>query len=149
MSDGAWVGSAVLLTDGVFTGAIISIAWERVPAWRDMPVDHYRTEFRHTLRRMDPAMPVLALVSAVLGIWLATIEQGWRSTSAWTGSLLVILVVGLSAGLLEPVNNAFRRGGSMPDEQVRKLRRRWEHLHVSRTVVSLLAFVLLVAAAAG
>lgn len=149
MSDSAWLSRAVLLADGVFTGAILSIAWERVPAWQDMDVARYRTEFRHALRRMDPAMPVLAVISAALGIWLAIIEQGQRSACAWAGSFLLILVVGLSAAFLEPVNNVFRRGASMSDEQVWKLRRRWGRLHISRSVISLLAFVLLLAAAAG
>lgn len=139
--------AAVVLVDGVFTGAMIAVAWERVPAWRDMPLDRYRPEFKRTLRRMDPAMPALALISAGLGIWLAVVRDGRQSASAWIGSILLINLVAVSVAFLEPVNNAFRRDDAMSDEQLRQLRRRWERLHFSRSAMALLAFLLLVAAA--
>jgi hypothetical protein len=57
-----WWAMPMLLSGGLFVGGLVSIAWERVPAWRaSAPVD-FRTGFAHTLRRVDRLRPALLVV---------------------------------------------------------------------------------------
>jgi hypothetical protein len=55
----------MLTAGGLFAGGVLSIAWERVTAWREADFHDFRTAFAHTLRRVDRVQPVLLAVCLV------------------------------------------------------------------------------------
>lgn len=46
---------------GLFSGGILIVAVERLNLWRRMPVDQYVVDFRRSLYRLDPLMPILGM----------------------------------------------------------------------------------------
>lgn len=48
----AWWALPMLLAGGLFAGGVFSIAWERIPAWREADLPDFQIAFAHTLRRV-------------------------------------------------------------------------------------------------
>src|SRR5438093_3665609 len=97
-----------LLSGAIFTGAISLFAWERVWLWRRMALDEFAVDFRRSLGRVDPAMPILLVISAVGALGLASESHGAKRMlllAALTGQLVVFAG---SAALAVPLNQQFR-----------------------------------------
>jgi hypothetical protein len=59
MSNTAHLAAIVMLgVGGIFAGGIVWYAWERVWIWRRLTLPEYATDFRRSLRKADPAMPI-------------------------------------------------------------------------------------------
>ena len=73
---------------GLFTGGVVWYAWERVWIWRRLPLRAYAVDFRRSVRRADPALPILLVVCAAgaSGFALLTGVSSARS-SPWPHSL--------------------------------------------------------------
>jgi hypothetical protein len=55
----------MLATGGLFTGGVMWYAWERVWIWRRLALAAYAVDFRRSLRKADPALPILLVICAV------------------------------------------------------------------------------------
>jgi hypothetical protein len=138
---------ALVVISGVWTGGIATIAWERIPVWRRLDPVPRAVDFRRSLRRMDPAMPIIAVVILALGVAYALRHDGTARTLTWIALSGVTVIVLGSILLLEPINNKFRRlpeGTPPPDAAA--LHTRWSWLHLGRTVVAVASLALFVAA---
>ena len=143
----AW--SIVMLISGaLFIAGVFPIAYERAPAWRRADDATFRTEFGHTLRRVDRLQPVLLLISVVGAVGFAISASGTAQTLAAAAALCLVAVL-IGSGLrLVPIQRRLTdRATSLSTKEVDHLRTRWLNCHLIRTIVSLLAFVLLVVAA--
>ena len=140
----AWV---MLTFGGLYCGAILFYAVDRVHAWRRMPVDQYVVDFRRSLYRADPLVPIMGIVTE-LGAVVFALNSGDRAAVlAWIGIALIALIIVASITLAEPMNSKFRRlpEGQAPDH-VEQLRISWGRFHQARTIVALGALACLVAA---
>ena len=140
----AWV---MLAFGGLYSGAILVYAVDRVHVWRRMPIDQYVVDFRRSVYRADPLIPIMGILSA-LGAVVFALNSGGRATIlAWIGFALIALIMVASITLAEPMNSKFRRlpEGRAPD-RVEQLRITWCRFHRARTVVALGALACLVAA---
>jgi hypothetical protein len=140
----AWV---MLAFGGLYSGAILIYAVDRVHVWRLMPVDQYVVDFRRSLFRADPLMPIMGIITE-LGTVVFALHSGDRAAVlAWTGFGLIALIIVASITLAEPINSKFRRlpEGQAPD-RVEQLRITWCRFHWARTVVALSALACLAAA---
>jgi hypothetical protein len=139
----------VLLPGGIFTGALSLLAWERVWLWRRMTVEQYAVDFRRLLRRADPAMPILLLVSGIGAVGLATETEGTKQTLLLAAVVCQLAIMVGSLALAEPINSKFRR---LPEDVVpdgvAALRTRWRRLHLARTALALGAYSCIVVAVA-
>jgi hypothetical protein len=54
-----------LVSGGLFAGGASALAWDRVPAWRSMPLPEFRTDFAGVVQRADRVQPGL-LAAAIL-----------------------------------------------------------------------------------
>jgi len=139
----------MLISAGLFAAGVVSIAWERAPAWRAADPASFRVEFAHTLRRMDRLQPALLLVCLISSVGFAVSASGMaRTVAGLAAACLVAVLVGSGAGLV-PIQ---RRLVSIRDRglnaaDVERLRTRWLAGHLIRTAVALGAFALLVVAA--
>ncbi|MEB3980095.1 DUF1772 domain-containing protein [Mycobacterium sp. 663a-19] len=134
---------------GLFSGGIFFVAVERLNLWRRMPVDQYVVDFRRSLYRLDPLMPILGTIAALSAVVFAFNTGGRASTLAWIGVSLIGVIMVASIAVAEPMNSKFRRlsEGQAP-EGVDQLRVSWRHFHWARTAVALAALACLAAAIA-
>jgi Domain of unknown function (DUF1772) len=140
----AWV---MLAFGGLYCGAILFYAVDRVHVWRRMPIDQYVIDFRRSLYRADPLVPIMGIVSELGAVVFALNRGGGAAVLAWIGIGLIALIVVASIVLAEPMNSKFRRlpEGQAPD-RAERLRIAWGRFHRARTVVALGALACLVAA---
>jgi hypothetical protein len=73
--DEVWA-TAMVVSGGLFAGGLMSIAVERVPAWRRSDTGEFRVAFAHTVRRVDRLQPALLSISLVSTIGFAIVETG-------------------------------------------------------------------------
>ena len=142
----AWL---MVMFGGLFAGGILIVAVERVNLWRRMPVDQYVIDFRRSLYRLDPLLPIMGTLSALGAVVFALNSEGHAAVLAWIGVALIVVIMVASIALAEPMNSKFRRlpEGQAP-EGAEQLRITWRQFHWARTVVALGALACLAAASA-
>ena len=43
----------VLVSGGLLAGGVLALAWDRIPAWRSMPLAEFRTDIGGVVQRED------------------------------------------------------------------------------------------------
>jgi len=148
MSAGLRLSTIVMLgAGGLFTGGVVWYAWERVWIWRRLSLIQYAVDFRRSVRKADPALPILLGLSAVAAGAFAWQADGAARALALGGIGLLAVILVSSIALAEPINSQFRRrpeGVVPPDAE--HLRRVWRRFHLARTALAVSAFALFVTA---
>lgn len=142
----AWT-IVMLVAGGLFTGGLVWYAWERVWIWRRLALPEFAVDFRRSVRKADPAMPILLVVAAVAAGAFAWLTQGVARTLALGGVGLLGVILVSSLLVAEPINSQFRRRpeGMVPP-QAERLRRIWRRFHIARTVLGSAAMACLIVA---
>jgi Domain of unknown function (DUF1772) len=138
----------MLASGGLFTGGLVWYAWERVWIWRRLSLDEFAVDFRRSVRKADPAMPILLVVCGAAAGAFAFLTEGRPRTLSLLGvGFLAAILIG-SLIIAEPINSQFRRRpeGSVPP-QAERLRRVWRRFHLLRTGLGIAALCCLIAAA--
>lgn len=141
---GSWL---MLAAGGLFAGGILVVAVERTSLWRRMPVEQYAVDFRRSLARVDPMLPILGALTGVGALLFALNSSGRPATLTWVAVALLAVIIVSSLIVAEPINARFRRlpEGS-PPEGAARLRVRWRRFHYGRTLLGLAAFTCIVGA---
>ncbi|MFB8281138.1 anthrone oxygenase family protein [Nocardia colli] len=137
----------MLLFGGLATGGIWVIAVDRLAVWNRMSVVEYATDFRRTLRHVDPMMPIFVSLSGLGAVLFSVQSSGTSRLFGWLGTacLAVIMIGSLLLG--EPINSKFRqRAEGTPPERAEQLRAFWRRFHIARTGVAVVSLVFLIAA---
>lgn len=137
----------MLSAGGLFTGGLVWYAWERVWIWRRLDLGEFAVDFRRSVRKADPAMPILLVICGAAAAVFASLADGRSRTLALAGiGLLAVILVG-SIVVAEPINSQFRRlpEGVVPP-QAERLRRRWRRFHLIRTGLGIAALACLITA---
>lgn len=142
---GSWL---MLASGGLFAGGILVVAVERTSLWRRMPVEQYAVDFRRSLARVDPMLPILGALSCAGALLFALNSGGRPATLTWVAVALLGVIIVSSLVVAEPINSRFRRlpEGDAPDGAER-LRTVWRRFHYGRTLLGLAAFACIVGAA--
>jgi hypothetical protein len=136
----------MLVSGGLFAGGVMSIAWERVPAWRRTQLAEFRTGFADTLRRVDRLQPALLSVSLASTIGFAVTAAGSaRTLAAFAASGFLLILVG-SVVWLVPIQRTLQSSSKLSAATVDELRTRWLRGHLIRAVAGVVLFGLAVAA---
>jgi hypothetical protein len=139
--------TSMLISGGLFAGGVVSIAWERLPAWRAAELPDFRVAFAHTLRRVDRLQPALLALCLVSTIGFALGADGPARMPALLAAAGFLAVLVGSGALLVPVQRRLvSAGADLPSPEAERLRRLWLRGHVVRTVVAVAALVLAVVA---
>src|SRR5258708_31004247 len=85
----AWI---MLVSCGLWTGGILIFAVERTNLWRRMPIEQYTVDFRRSLFRVDPMMPILGAVAGIAAAVFAINHIGVARLLAWAGVGFIVLV---------------------------------------------------------
>ena len=128
----------MLFFGGLFVGGILLVAVERTNLWRRMPIDQYAVDFRRSVYRIDPMMPILGAITGAGSMGFALNSDGDARRLAWAAlGLLVTIILG-SLIIAEPMNSKFRRlpEGTAPQD-AGGIRDRWRAFHIARTVLAL------------
>jgi hypothetical protein len=142
-----WWAVPMLLSGGLFVGGLVTIAWERVPAWRASDLADFRIGFAHTLRRMDRLQPALLVVWAGSTIGYASSTGGAARTLAGLAAAGMLVVLVGSVALLIPIQRRLVASRPAPPPATGEaLRARWLGGHLVRTAVALACFALAVTA---
>jgi hypothetical protein len=137
----------MLATGALFTGGVVWYAWDRIWIWRRLALPAYAVDFRRSLRKADPALPILLVICAAAAAVFAWQTSGAARMLATAGIALLAVILVSSIVLAEPINNQFRRrpeGVVPPDAE--RLRRLWRHFHLIRTALAVAAFAFLITA---
>jgi hypothetical protein len=138
----------MLISGGLFTGGVVSIAWERVPAWRDSEHVAFRAAFAHTLRRMDLLQPALFSTCSVSTIGFAIGASGAPRAFAVIAAAAFLLILAGSGAWLVPVQRRLvTSAAGEPSPELERLQRQWVRGHLIRTVVAVAALTLAAVAA--
>jgi hypothetical protein len=138
----------MLIGAALFVAGVVPIAWERAPAWRAADQGTFRADFAHTLRRMDRLQPGLLLVCLVSSAgFVVTASGSARALAGLAASCFLAVLVGSGAGLVPIQRRLVDPASDLAAADVERLRTRWLRGHLIRTVVALVAFVLLAVAA--
>jgi len=86
----AWI---MLVSCGLWAGGILIFAVERTNLWRRMPIDQYAVDFRRSLFRVDPMMPILGVIAGAAATIFALQRSGAARDLAWAGLGFIVLVV--------------------------------------------------------
>jgi hypothetical protein len=143
----AWL---MLFFGGLWAGGILIFGVERINLWQRMPIAQYSVDFRRSLFRADPMMPIFSVLTGISAIVFALLSSGGAARIlAWTGTGLDILVIVMSLSIGEPINSKFRRlpEGQIP-ERAEYYRDLWRKFHTGRTIAALASLGFLTAAAA-
>jgi hypothetical protein len=144
---GTW-SIVMLISAGLFVAGVVPIAWERAPAWPAADHASFQVEFAHTLQRMDRFQPTLLILSLVSSAGFAVSSSGTtRALAALAALCFVVILVGSRVGLVPIQRRLVDPRSDLSAADVERLRTRWLGGHLIRTVVALIAFVLLVLAA--
>jgi Domain of unknown function (DUF1772) len=133
----------MLSAGGLFTGGLVWYVWERVWIWRRLTLREFAVDFRRSVRKADPAMPILLVIcAAAAGVFAPLAESGARMFALAGIGLLVGSIV-----VAEPINSQFRRlpEGVVPP-QAERLRRRWRRFPLLRTALGIAALACLITA---
>jgi hypothetical protein len=138
----------ILGAGALFIGGAVWYAWERVWIWRRLALPEYAVDFRRSLRKADPAMPILAVVCGAAGAGFAALTEGAARAMAINGIGILGLIVAGSIVLAKPINGQFRRRpeGDVPPGAER-LRAPWRNLHLIRSGLAVAAYGLFLFAA--
>ena len=111
----------MLAAGGLFTGGLVWYAWERVWIWRRLSLAQFAVDFRRSVRKADPAMPILLVVcGGAAGVFASFVEGGARTLALLGVGLLAVILVS-SILVAEPINSQFRgrAEGTVPPEAER------------------------------
>ena len=143
-----WWAIAMLLSGGFFAGGVVSIAWERLPAWNASDPFEFGAAFAYTLRRVDRLQPALAVVGLISTIGFAiSVDGGARILAGLAAAGFGVILVGSGAWLVPLQRRLVAPGPEQPHVETEKLRRQWFRGHRIRATVALLSLTLSVAAA--
>src|SRR5262245_15274341 len=138
----------MLLSGGLFTGGVLSLAWERIPAWREAVLADFQSTFARTLRRGDRLQPALLVVCLLSTIGFAVSEDGAaRAFPGLAAAGFLTILLGSGAWLVPIQRRLVEPDSKASAAELEKLRAQWLRGHGIRTIVALASLTLAVVAA--
>jgi hypothetical protein len=137
----------MLVTGGLFSGAVANFAWSRVPIWRAMPRAQFVTDFGKSIAVADKVQPALLSITIVGSVGFAlTTDSTARVLAIGTAAGFSVILLA-SLAILVPLQRRIIAVGA-ESESIEAMRLRWFRGHVGRAVLSVLSLVLAATAAA-
>ena len=137
----AWA-IALVISSGLFAGSVLAFAWDRVTAWRSMPLEEFGGDFGHVISKADKIQPALLLIAVVSGVGYGLTQAGTARSLAFASAAGSFVVMLASVAVLVPLQRRILRSMNQDPESIRAMQRQWFSGHLGRTVVSIASFIL-------
>lgn len=124
------------------------MAWDRVSAWRSMPLGEFRTDFAGVVLRADRVQPGLLVVAIVASFAFGLTGAGAPRILALIGASGFLAILTGSIAVLVPLQRRMISSSSLEAGALERMRHRWFRGHLGRTLVGLASFLLVASAAA-
>jgi anthrone oxygenase-like protein len=133
--------AVLIISSGLFTGSVMAFAWDRVTAWRRMPLEQFAGDFDHTINKADKIQPALLVVAIASGVGYGLTQTGTARTLAFVsaGGFLIVLLASLA--VLLPLQRRILRSMDADREAIVGMQRRWFSGHLGRTALSIASFI--------
>ncbi len=135
----------MLLCGGLFAGGVLTLAWNRLPAWRGMERSSFADDFGRAINVADRLQPFLLVIAILAGAVFALNSEGLAQGLAIAAIVGFLLTLVLSLAILVPLQRRILATYKEADD-FEAMRARWLQGHTGRTVVSLISFLLAVIA---
>jgi hypothetical protein len=132
----------VLISSGLFAGSAMAFAWDRVSAWRAMPLQQFKTDFGHTINRADKIQPGLLVVAIVTGVGFGLTASGAGRILALVAAAGFLVVMLASLGILVPLQRRILHSTEEEPATIEGMQRQWFSGHFGRTALSVASFIL-------
>ena len=131
------IGQLALVCAAVFVGAAVFVNVAEQPARLALDDRAMLLEWQRSYNRAAPMQAGLAMVTAVLGCWVAWQTRDWR----WlVGGLLILANWPYTLLAIKPTNDRLHATApELADAQTRQLIVRWGHLHGGRSAFGVAA----------
>jgi Domain of unknown function (DUF1772) len=139
--------TVMLVAAGLFSGGAAAFAWERVHAWRKMPLPEFRADFATAISRADRVQPALLVTAIAATVGFALTTTGASRTLALIGGAGFLLTLIGSVAVLVPLQRRIVADSEQRLDQ-EALRGRWFLGHLGRSLSGVTSFVLVALAAA-
>ena len=138
----------MLVSGGLFAGGVSALAWDRVPAWRSMPLAEFRTDFAGVVQRADRVQPGLLVAAIVAGFGFGLTDSGAARILALIGASGFLATLIGSVAVLVPLQRRMISSSSLEAGALERMRHLWFRGHVGRPLVGMASFLLVASAAA-
>jgi Domain of unknown function (DUF1772) len=139
----------MLVSGGLFAGGVSALAWDRIPAWRSMPVAEFRRDFAGVVQKADRVQPGLLVAAIVASFGFGLTDPGTARILALIGASGFMATLIGSVAVLVPLQRRMIASSSLEGGALERMRHRWFRGHVARTLVGIASFLLVASAAAG
>ena len=136
----------MLVSAGLFTGAALAVTWERIPAWRTMPLVQYLTDFAGAIHRADRVQPALLVVAIGTALGFGISASAMARTLALIAAAGFLVTLIASVTVLVPLQRRIIASSPQQPDMSEAMRRRWFSGSLGRSVLSVVSFALLVVA---
>lgn len=128
---------------GLFAGGALMQSIVDHPARQSAEPRCAIVQMQAVLRRADPYMPILALIGTAGSIASCFLVENpaWVTAMA---ALVLFLVIPFTIVFIVPISRQMMAiaGADHEHQDIRRLMKRWAHLHAARSVLACLALVL-------
>jgi Domain of unknown function (DUF1772) len=138
----------MIVFGGLFSGGATAFAWERVPAWRTMPLPEFRSDFANAIHKADRVQPALLVVAIVATVGFAVSAVGSARTLALIGAAGFMAILIGSGAVLVPLQRRIIASTPRQVTALEPMRRLWFRGHVGRSALGVASFLLTATAAA-
>ena len=132
----------MLVSGGLFTGGVLAVAWERIPAWRAMPPAQYLPDFAAAIRRADRIQPALLVVAIVAALGFGLGANATARTLALLAAAGFGVTLLASLAVLVPLQRRIIASAQQPPDAIEAMRRRWFSGHRGRAALAAACFTL-------
>lgn len=138
----------MLVGGGLFAGGVTTLAWDRIPAWRTMPLSEFSTDFAGVVQRADRVQPGLLVVAIIASFATGLTHAGAARILALIGASGFLATLIGSVAVLVPLQRRMISSSSLDAGALEPMRHRWLRGHLGRSVVGVASFLLVASAAA-
>ena len=130
----------LLSSSGIFAGALVLVASAIVPIFRELPASAYVHVHQTLNRRADRFMPMIALLTILVGLALTWLHSESVRAFLVIGVLLTLAVACISRFGNVPLNRKLSSWNpEAPPPEIKDFIERWHRLHLLRTIAGVLA----------
>lgn len=134
----------MIIFSGLWTGGVCFLAVERSRAWNRMALEKFLTDFRISVRFIDPIMPICFFVSTVAAIFFSYSSNGIGAVLGWLG-IGIATAGAIISGIFSAstVLSMLRSDSKFTPTQIKRGRAIILICNIGRTVGAVLAFICL------